>query len=89
MQTYVTVIVEGKCLLHLNALYSEDEFGHHRWDVRLIKHGVSDALQQRLHWSHTVHHNTSAQETVVKQQKHQSWTHLKHRQMHDKLQSCA
>ncbi len=74
----VTVITEGKRALHLNALCFEDEFGHQRWDIGLIEDGVRDTLQQRLHWSHTVHDNTPAQETVVKQQKHHSWTHLKH-----------
>lgn len=82
MEDCVTVRVEDKCVLHLNTLCFEDEFGHHRWDIRLIKHDVRDTLQQRLHWSHTVHDETSAQETVVKQQKHHSWTHLKHSQAH-------
>lgn len=77
---YVTVIIEGKSVLHLNALCFEDEFGHQRWDIGLIEDGVRDTLQQRLHWSHTVHDNTLAQETVVKQQKHHSWAHLKHGQ---------
>lgn len=81
MKDCVKVIGEGMCVLHLNALCSQDEFGHQRWDVRLIEDGVRDTLQQRLHWSHTVHDNTPAQETVFKQQKHQSWTHLKHKQM--------
>lgn len=80
------VTVEGTCVLHLNALCSEDEFGHQRWNVRLIKHDVSDTLQQRLHRSHTVYEHTPAQETVVKPQKHQSWAHLKHRQTHDEMQ---
>ena len=77
------VTVEGKRVLHLDALCFEDEFGHQRWDVGLVEDGVGHTLQQRLHWSHTVHDDTPAQETVVKQQKHHSWTHLRHRQMYD------
>lgn len=83
MKDYVTVTVKGKSVLHLNALCCEDEFGHQRWDIRLIEDGVRDTLQQRLHGGHTVHDNTASQETVVKQQKHQSWTHLKHKQMYE------
>lgn len=71
--------VEDQFILHLNALCSEDEFGHHRWDVGLIKHDVSDTLQQRLDRSHAVYEHTLAQETVVKPQIYQSWAHLKHR----------
>ena len=87
MEDCVTVRAEDKCVPHLNTLGSEDEFGHHRWDVRLVKHDVRDTLQKRLHWSHTVHDETSAQETVVEQQKHHSWTHLKHRPVHTQMQS--
>lgn len=61
---------------YLNALGFEDEFGHRGQDVGLIKHGVSDTLQERLHGCHTVHEKTSAQVTVVKQQKDESRTHL-------------
>lgn len=61
---------------HLNALGSEDELGHHRRDVGLVKHGVGDALQQRLHGSHAVQENTSAQVAVVKQQEDQPRAHL-------------
>lgn len=63
---------------YLNTLGFEDEFGHHGQDVGLIKHGVSDTLQERLHGCHTVHEKTSAQETVVEQQKDESRTHLGH-----------
>lgn len=59
---------QGQCVLYLNALHFEDKIGHHRWDAGLIEHGVRDTLQQRLHWGHTMHHNTSAQEAVVKLQ---------------------
>lgn len=76
-------MVGGKCVMHLNALCSKDELGHQRWDPSLIKHGVSDTLQQRFHRGHAVHQNTLAQETVLKQQKHQTWAHLKQRQMCD------
>ena len=52
--------------VYLNALCFEDEFGHQRWDVRLIEDSVRDTLKQRLHWGHTVHDYTPAQKTVVK-----------------------
>lgn len=64
---------------HLNALGSEDELWHHRRDVGLVKHGVSDALQQRLHGGHAVRQKTPAQVAVVKQQEDEPWTHLWHR----------
>lgn len=53
---------------YLDTLGSEDELGHHWRDVGLVKHGVSDTLQQRLHGSHAVREETSAQVAVVKQQ---------------------
>lgn len=65
-------------LAHLNALCSEDELRHQWWDIRLIEHGVRDALQQRLHGGHAVHDYTSAQAAVVEPQKHDAWTHLRH-----------
>lgn len=83
MKDYVKATAELDCVLHLNGLCFEDEFGHQRWDISLIEHDVRDALQQRLHWCHTVQDETPAQETVVKQQKHHPWTHLKHTQMFD------
>lgn len=71
----------GKGVLHLDTLGSEDEFGHHGQHVGLIKHGVSDALQERLHGSDAVHEKPSAQESVVKQQEDKPWTHLAHTRM--------
>lgn len=73
----MAAIVGGESVLHLNALCSEDEFGHQRRDIRLVEDGVRDPLQQRLHRSHTLQDDASAQEAVVKQQKHHSRTHLK------------
>lgn len=63
---------------HLNTLGSEDELGHHGRDVGLVKHGVSDALQQGLHGSHAVHEKTSAQAAVVEPQEDEPRAHLAH-----------
>lgn len=63
-------------MLHLNGFSFEDEFGHHSWDVSLVEHGVSYALQQRLDRRHTVHHKAPAQEAVVEPQEHHAWAHL-------------
>lgn len=63
-------------MAHLDALHLEDEVGNHLRDVGLVEHGVSDALQQRLHRGHAVHHDTAAQEAVVELQVDQTWTHL-------------
>lgn len=71
----------GEGVLHLDTLGSEDKFGHHGQDVGLIKHGVSDTLQERLHGSDAVHEKPSAQESVVKQQEDKPWTHLAHTRM--------
>lgn len=61
---------------HLDALHFEDEVGNDCGDAGLVEHGVSDALQQRLHRGHAVHHDPAAQEAVVEQQVDQTWTHL-------------
>lgn len=61
---------------HLNTLGYEDELGHRGQDAGLVKHGVSDALQQGLHGSHAVHEKTSAQVAVVKEQEDEPRTHL-------------
>lgn len=71
----------GKGVLHLDTLGSEDEFGHHGQHVGLIKHGVSNTLQERLHGSDAVHEKPSAQESVVKQQEDKPGTHLAHTRM--------
>lgn len=63
-------------LPHLDALHFEDEVGNDLRDVSLVEHGVSDALQQRLHRGHTVHHDPATQEAVVELQVDQTWTHL-------------
>lgn len=89
MRGFVRVTLQGMCVTHLNALYSEDEFRHQWWDIRLIEHGVRDTLQQGLHWGHTVHDHTPAQEIVVEEQKHNSWTHLKHTPMYDHCCLCV
>lgn len=72
-------ILYAAATTHLNAFYSEDEFRYHWWDISLIEHSVRDQLQQRLHWGHTVHDDTPAQETVVEHQKHNPRTHLKNK----------
>lgn len=66
---------------HLDALHFEDEVGNDLRDVSLVEHGVSDALQQRLHRGHTVHHDPATQEAVVELQVDQTWTHLEDHNM--------
>lgn len=68
-------------MAHLDALHFEDEVGNDLRDVSLVEHGVSDALQQRLHRGHTVHHDPATQEAVIELQVDQTWTHLEDHDM--------
>ena len=65
---------------YLNALSCQDDFGDQGEDVPLVVDGVSDTLQQRLHWCHTLYDRTTANQKLLKIEKHQSGSNLKHKQ---------